>query len=139
MVTKFSSGGGVGRIVANGIVKPFYNILSANSISFEATIGKNTMFYHRGLGCVVHGRTVIGDNCVIFQNVTMGSKWSDGHCEGEAPTIGDGVMIGAGAVILGDIRVGNDVIIGANAVVTEDVPDYHMAIGVPARILPRKQ
>ena len=81
------------------------HFIFCNSISAKAKIGAGTYFYHRGLGCVVHPKTEIGSKCTIFQHVTIGSKWSDGICEGEAPVIGDNVMIGAGACNLGNIHV----------------------------------
>ena len=52
------------------------HILFANSISAKASIGAGTYFYHRGLGCVVHPKCIIGEKCTIFQHVTLGSKWS---------------------------------------------------------------
>ena len=55
------------------------HILFANSISAKASIGAGTYFYHRGLGCVVHPKCIIGEKCTIFQHVTLGSKWS-GWC-----------------------------------------------------------
>lgn len=113
-------------------------VLCANGVSAGVIIGKNTKFHHHALGCVIHARTVIGSNCEIFQNVTMGSKWSGGICRGGAPHIGNNVFIGAGAVILGDIEIGDNSIIGANAVVTKDVPENSIAVGVPAVISKRK-
>lgn len=128
-------------ISLGGVLVPvarFFEILSyivgANAISAKSEIGNGTKFYHRGVGCVVHNKTVIGENCTIFGNVTMGSKWSHGKCEGEAPVIGKNVLIGAGAVILGAVHIGNNAIIGANAVVTMDVPEGKMAVGIPAVI-----
>lgn len=109
----------------------------SNHISAKAEIGSRTEFYHYGLGCVVHPDTIIGEDCVIFQNVTIGSKWKDGKCEGASPKIGNRVMIGAGAVLLGDVYIGDDVIVGANAVVICNVPDGHIALGVPAIIKER--
>lgn len=79
-------------------------------------------------------RIVIGEDCKIFQGVTIGSKWSKASCLGEAPRIGNNVMIGAGAVILGNITIGDDSIIGANAVVTHSIPKNSLAVGVPAII-----
>lgn len=94
-------------------VARFFEILSyiigANAISAKCEIGNGTTFYHQGVGCVVHSKTIIGENCTIFQNVTMGSKWSDGKCEEDAPVIGNDVFIGAGAVILGVVCMGNNV------------------------------
>lgn len=83
---------------------------------------------------MVHPKAVIGEDCKIFQGVTIGSKWSKADCLGEAPRIGNNVMIGAGAVILGDITIGDNSIIGANAVVTHSVPENSLAVGVPATI-----
>ena len=113
-------------------------IIYGNSISAKASIGQNTVFHHRGLGCVVHDNAVIGNNCHFFQNVTIGSRWTKGLCDGTCPVIGDNVMIGAGAVIIGDISIENNVRIGANAVVLSDIPNDSIAVGIPARIIERK-
>ena len=80
---------------------------------------------------VIHSRAVIGKNCMIGQNVTIGGKsgWY------EVPVIGDNVEISAGARIIGPVRIGNNVIIGANAVVVKDVPDNCIVAGVPAKII----
>ena len=75
---------------------------------------------------------MIGDDCVIRQGVTIGMRRTDDP--NSVPTIGDRVNIGAGAKLLGPIRVGNDASIGANAVVLCDVPDGALAVGVPAVI-----
>ena len=114
-------------------------IIYGNAISAKASIGQNTIFHHHGLGCVVHDNTVIGNNRHIFQNVTIGSRWPNGICDGTSPIIGDNVMIGAGAVIIGNIEIGDNVSVGANAVVLTDIPDNSIAVGVPARIIERKQ
>ena len=110
-------------------------IINSNAISAKASIGKGTVFHHHGCGCVIHDKTIIGKNCKIFQNTTIGSKWSNGICEGGAPVIGDNVFIGAGAVILGDITIGDNSIIGANAVVLNNIPSNVIAIGIPAKII----
>lgn len=108
-------------------------ILGSHSISAQIKVGERTKFYHHGCGTVLHERTVIGNDCVIFQNVTIGDRWSKHRASG-VPTIGDNVIIGAGAVLLGGITVGNNAVIGANAVVLDDVPENCMAVGVPAII-----
>lgn len=69
------------------------------------------------MGIVLSGKTQIGDNCTIYQQVTVGES------NGVAPTIGSNVLIGAGAKILGDCHIGNNCKIGANAVVTKSVPE----------------
>lgn len=114
-------------------------IIYSNAISCKAVIGEKTVFHHHGCGCVVHDDAVIGINCDIFQNVTIGSKWSGGICDGKCPVIGNDVFIGAGAVLIGNIRIGNNCVIGANAVVMQDLPDHSTAIGVPAKIISRKR
>jgi serine O-acetyltransferase len=78
--------------------------------------------------------TVIGKNCTLRHGVTIGNRQSV-H---DVPILGDNVEIGVGAVILGHIHVGNNVTIGANAVVLTDVPDDHIAVGVPARVILKK-
>lgn len=122
-------GGTLGRLT-----EILYNVLNSNSISTRASIGKNTIFYHHGLGCVIHRDCVIGDNCKIFGNVTIGCKWSNGINDGKVPRIGNNVMIGAGAVILGDIYIGDNSLIGANSTVLSDVPQNSIATGNPMRI-----
>ena len=94
--------------------------------------GRGLLLGYQGLGVVVHHDAVLGENVHIDQHVTIGGKFT----ERGVPVIGDRVYIGAGAKILGPIRVGDDVIIGANAVVISDVPNAAVVVGVPARILP---
>lgn len=91
---------------------------------------------HSGKGCVIHESVTIGKNVRIFQNVTIGCKWSNNKLEDTyAPIIEDNVMIGAGAVILGDIKIGRNSIIGANSVVTHDVEPNSVVAGVPAKVI----
>lgn len=120
------------------IVELLYFIINSNSISAQAKIGGETIFFHHGVGCVVHSRCRIGEHCKIFQNVTIGSKWADNQDPGRPPTIGNHVLIGAGAVLLGDIHIGDYSKIGANAVVLTDVPPYGVAVGIPAKIIKAK-
>lgn len=89
---------------------------------------------HNGLGVVIHQNTIIGNNVKVLQNVTIGGRNGSG-----LPIIGDNVVIGAGAVLLGDIKIGNNVRIGANAVVLCDVPEDAIAVGVPAVIKQKKR
>ena len=128
-------GGGAHHIAR--LIEILYNVLCGNGISAQARIGKGTVFYHHGVGCVVHELCTIGENCRIFGNVTLGCKWAENKQPGLPPRIGNNVMIGAGAVILGDISVGDNSIIGANAVVLEYVPENAIAVGVPAVIKSR--
>jgi serine O-acetyltransferase len=81
---------------------------------------------------VIHPDSVIGINCMIMQQVTL-AVGPNG-----APHLGAHVDVGAGAKILGGVRIGTDAQIGANAVVLTDVPDGATAVGVPARIIPKR-
>lgn len=103
-------------------------------IPYKTQIGReNVHFGHNGLGTVLDHRCVIGNNVRIDQHVTIGIRWD----EKIAPIIGDNVRIGAGAKILGSIKIGNNARIGANAVVLIDVPEGATAVGVPAKIIMR--
>ena len=104
-------------------------VLHSCEIPLSVQIGKNIKFGHRGIGIVIHKDAVIGDNVQIMQNVTIGAKG------GFAPVIQNGVLIGAGAVVLGKVMIGANAIIGANAVVTKDVLPDSIVIGVPAKEL----
>lgn len=81
-------------------------------------------------GIVVHAWARIGDRVTIYQNVTLGET----NTRPGVPTLGDDVLVGAGAVLLGPITVGDGAVVGANAVVTDDVPAGGLAVGNPARI-----
>lgn len=98
-----------------------------------AQIGKG-LFIDHGMGIVIGETAVIGDNCTIYHGVTLGGR---GHTKGAKrhPTIGDNVLIGAGAKILGPVTIGNDSNIGANAVVIHDVPENATVVGVPGKIV----
>lgn len=97
-------------------------------ISRHAVIGKNFKPVHY-LGLVIGSGVVIGDNCIVCQQVTIGQN------KGKYPTIGDNVVIYAGAKVIGEINIGNNVTIGANSVVTKDVADNHIVAGVPAKLI----
>ncbi|WP_370777351.1 serine O-acetyltransferase [Holdemania massiliensis] len=103
-------------------------------ISGKMQCGVGLKLPHNGLGVVIHQNTIIGNNVKVLQNVTIGGRNGSG-----LPIIGDNVVIGAGAVLLGDIKIGNNVRIGANAVVLCDVPEDAIAVGVPAVIKQKKR
>lgn len=111
----------------------FVRIATGIELPCEVPVGRNFRIEHQS-AIVISGYASFGDDCVIRQGVTLGLRHSDEPC---APQIGNRVSIGAGAKLLGNLRVGNDVEIGANAVVLCDVPDNSIAVGIPARILPR--
>lgn len=108
-------------------------IIGGNAISAKAKIGKNTKFWHRGVGCVVHFNATIGENCKIFPNVMIGDAFTGGEAQGTAPKTGNNVFIGTGAIILGNIKVGDGAVIGANAVVVKDVKPGTKVVGIPAK------
>jgi serine O-acetyltransferase len=116
--------------------KFFYKMIQiVTGIEFpcEVIVGNNFTIDHFG-GIIVSGYATFGDNCRIRNGVTIGLRRID---EKAAPAIGNNVDIGAGAKLLGPIKVGDNVIIGANAVVICDVPSNSVAVGVPATIKPR--
>ena len=100
-----------------------------------ATIGKGLLIDH-GMGVVIGETAEIGDNCTIDQGVTLGGTGKD--TGKRHPTIGNNVLIGAGAKILGPFKVGDGAKIAANAVVLSEVPDNSTCVGVPGRIVKRE-
>lgn len=97
-----------------------------------ATIGKG-LFIDHGMGVVIGETTIIGDNCTIYQNVTLGGTGKD---QGKRhPTLGNNVLVGAGAKVLGPFKVGDNARIAAGAVVLNEVPPNSTAVGVPARVV----
>lgn len=117
------------------ILELFSMTISSHGVSAQIDIGKDSIFLHHALGCVVLETTRIGCGCIIMQNVTIGNTFSDKTKNlGGCCSIGDNVVIGAGACILGHVHVGNNVTIGANAVVLKDVEDNTVVAGVPAKI-----
>ncbi len=109
-------------------------IVTGIELPCEVPIGKNFVIEHSG-GIVVSGFAKFGDNCRIRNGVVIGLSRVSDPC---APVFGNNVDIGAGAKVLGNIRIGHNVCIGANAVVLQDVPDNSIAVGVPATIKPLK-
>lgn len=107
-----------------------------SKIPYQAKIGKGTTFGYGGIGVVVHSSAVIGDNCSVGQQVTIGG--GNSQYPG-VPVIGNNVRIAKGAIVFGGITIGNNVTIGANAVVNKPVPDNAIVAGVPAKIIRIKE
>lgn len=118
-------------IISKFLVLPyrFWSIITGADIPLNCEIGGGLLIPHPN-GIVIHPDVKIGVNCLIFQQVTIGTRDGPG-----VPVIGGHVDIGAGAKVLGLIRVGPHARIGANAVVLTDVPTGALAVGIPARII----
>ena len=99
-----------------------------------ATIGRR-LFIDHGTGVVIGETTIIGDDCTLYQGVTLGGTGKD--TGKRHPTLGNHVMVGAGAKVLGPIKIGNHVRIAAGAVVLTDIPDNCTAVGIPAKVVRR--
>jgi len=104
-------------------------------LPYTVVLGRRVIVEHQH-GIVIHGNSVIGDDCIIRQGVTIGNRYLDQPFE--APKLGKRVNIGAGAKILGNVTIGNDVCIGANAVVISDIPSGQTVVGIPAKIIHSK-
>jgi serine O-acetyltransferase len=102
------------------------------SIPIETKIGSGFCIGHFG-GIVVNDQSVIGKNCNISQGVTLGET-NRGRYKG-CPTLGNSIYIGAGAKIIGSVKIGNNVAIGANCVVTKDIPDNSVVVGIPGKVI----
>lgn len=114
----------------NAVIRLVHN----SAVYSETEIGKGTVFGYGGIGVVIHKRSVIGQDCLVGTNVTIGGR---SKSEG-VPVIGDRVYISTGAKVLGEITIGNDVVIGANAVVINDIPSNCVVVGMPAKITRRE-
>jgi serine O-acetyltransferase len=110
-------------------------ILTGIELPCEVPVGRNFRIDHFG-DIIISGYASFGDDCIIRNGVTVGLKNIE---EKAAPRIGNRVNIGTGAKILGNIAIGDNVDIGANAVVIAPVPDNSIAVGIPARIIPKKK
>jgi serine O-acetyltransferase len=110
------------------LLEKWVQVVAGIEMPCEVEVGKNFVIDHFG-GIIISGYARFGDNCRIRNGCVVGLARTDDPC---APMIGDNVDIGAGAKLLGRIRIGNNVSIGANAVVLCDVPDNCIAVGVPA-------
>ena len=116
-----------------------YQYENGSSVAWNSTFGSEPCFPHGMKSIFVSGEAVIGNNCVIFQQVTIGSiTLPDARGKG-APVIGDNVYIGAGAKVIGSVRVGNNVRVGANAVVYKDVPDNSVVVSGEQKIIPKDE
>ena len=119
------------------IISQFSRFMTGIEIHPNAKIGKN-LFIDHGMGVVIGETSEVGDNVTIYHNVTLGGSSPSIDSERQRhekrhPTIGNDVVIGSGAQIIGPIKVGNNSRIAANAVVVKDVPENATMVGIPAK------
>lgn len=115
------------------LVSQIMRFLTGIEIHPGAKIGRG-FFVDHGMGVVIGETSEIGKNCVMFHNVTLGGTGK--HTGKRHPTIGNNVLIGAGSILLGPIRIGNNVKIGANTfIINNNVPDNCTVVGTPAKIV----
>ena len=107
-------------------------LLTGIEIHPGATIGKG-LFIDHGSGVVIGETAIIGDNCTIYQGVTLGGTGK--HTGKRHPTLGNNVMVGAGAKVLGPFKVGDNTKIAAGAVVLHELPENCTAVGIPAKVV----
>lgn len=115
-------------------IEVMLHIIFSCDIPSEVKIGKNCKFAHNAFGVVLHPKVVIGDNCSIGQNVTIGGRAG----KTTVPVIGNNVLIGANALILGPVTIGDGAKIGAGAIVVKDVPPHATVIPEASRIIIEK-
>lgn len=114
------------------LISQISRFLTGIEIHPGARIGRR-FFIDHGMGVVIGETSEVGDDVLIYQGVTLGGT---GNEQGKRhPTIGNNVVIGTGAKVLGSIRVGNHVKIGAGSVVVRTVPDYSTVVGIPGRVV----
>ncbi len=116
--------------VIGAIVQRLVEVWTGISIPPETVIGPGLLIHHFG-GIVINGNAKLGSFCTLHHGVTIGNRTSGGP----SPVIGDRVLIGVGAAVLGGITVGDDAEIGANAVILKPVPEGGIAVGIPARVV----
>lgn len=118
------------------LLSTFSRWITGIEIHPGATIGKR-FFIDHGMGVVIGETAEIGDDCTLYHGVTLGgTSWNKGK---RHPTLKNGVVVGAGAKVLGPIEIGNNARIGSNAVVTKNVPDGITMVGIPGKAIRPKQ
>lgn len=121
-----------GFVLTSRAISQAMKFLTGIEIHPAAKIGKG-LFIDHGSGVVIGETAEIGDDCTIYQGVTLGGTGK--ACGKRHPTIGNNVMIGAGAKVLGPFKVGSNSKIAAGAVVLEEIPENSTAVGIPARVV----
>lgn len=117
------------------LISQFSRFITGIEIHPGAQIGKN-FFIDHGMGVVIGETSIIGDNCLVYQGVTLGGT---GKEKGKRhPTIGNNVTLGAGAILLGNITIGDNSNVGAGSVVIKSAKENSTLVGVPARVVKEK-
>lgn len=124
--------GGLFRV----LIEYFIRIVFSSDISLKSKIGPGLVFVH-GHDIVIGSNVVIGKNCKLFNGVTLGNKDTEA-LSNQHPVLGNSVIVSTGAKVLGDILIGDYSVVGANSVLLKDLPSYSVAVGVPARVIKRK-
>lgn len=119
------------------LISQIWRGLTGIEIHPGATIGKG-FFIDHGMGVVIGETTVIGDHVHMYHGVTLGATGKDNSGK-RHPTVEDNAIIGGGSKVLGNITIGANAKVGANAVVLQDVPADTTAVGIPARIVAKKE
>lgn len=122
------------KFFAARLVSQSARFLTGIEIHPGAKIGSG-LFIDHGSGVVIGETTEIGDNCTLYQGVTLGGTGK--HVGKRHPTLGNNVMVGSGAKVLGPFKIGDNTKIAANAVVLNEIPDNCTAVGIPARVVKR--
>lgn len=114
------------------LISQLARFLTGIEIHPGAKIGKR-LFIDHGMGIVIGETTTIGDNCTIYHGVTLGGTGKDKYKR--HPDLGNNVIVGCGAKVLGPIKIGDNAKIGANAVVLKEVPDNSTVVGIPGKVV----
>jgi serine O-acetyltransferase len=138
LVVLYRTGQTLARIPLLGVVfrvlfEYAIRVLYASDISLRSTIGPGLMVVH-GHDIVIGGDVHMGRGCKILNGVTLGNRDTESPVN-QQPVVGDNVVIGSGAKILGAIRIGDGVVIGANSVVLQNFPSGVVVAGIPARVI----
>lgn len=118
-------------LLYNAFYRKIRNIYGIE-LPYTVELGRRVVIEHQG-NIIIHGYSKIGNDCVIRQGVTIGNRVRSRPLD--APTLGNNVNVGAGAVILGNVTIGDNVNIGANSVVIKDLPAGATAVGIPAKVI----